>query len=154
MHHSGRKELKRMSFQVQDVPFLHGQGVEGLPFEELPQEGERLGRGDDPDAGIPPHEGEDAAGMVRFHVMDDQVVGRPAGKRLFQVFQPRVRLPGVDRIHHGHLPAQDDIRVVRHPFRNDVLTFKQIQVQVVDSGVPDVRSDAFDHTRTFSLGQI
>jgi len=83
--------------------------------------------------------------MVRFHVMDHQVVGLPAVQGLFQVRQPLRSLPGIDRIHHGHFFVQDDIGIVSHPLGDDILAFKQVEVHIVDTDVLDFGRNALDH---------
>ena len=134
-----------MSAERQGVPFLHSKRVERLSVKELTQENERFRRRDNPDVRILPGDFQDGAGMVRFHVMDHQVVGFPATQGLFQVLQPGGALPGVHRVHHGHFIIQDDIGIVRHPFGNDILAFKQVEVHIVDADVLDFGRNALDH---------
>ena len=128
-----------MGAQREGVPFLHGEGVERLPVEELAQEDERLRRGDDDDIRILLRQCEDASGMVRFHMVDHQVVGFPAAQGLFQLRQPLLPLPGIDRVHDGHFFVQDEVRIIGHSFGHDILALEQVQVQVVHADILDFR---------------
>ena len=86
--------------------------------------------------------------MVRLHVLDDKIVGPAAAERLCEVRHPGRPAAGIDRVHYGNLLIQDDIRIVRHPFRDDVLAFKQVKVEVVDPDVSHAFGNRFDHIST------
>ena len=149
MHHRSHHEPQRVRTELEGIPFLHGEGVERLPVEELAQEDKRLRGGDDLDIRILPDEFQDGSGVVRFHVMDHQIVGFPAAEGLLQVRQPFCALAGVDRVHHGHFLVQDNIGIVRHPLGNDILAFKKVEVHIVDADVLDFGRNALDHVSEY-----
>ena len=143
-----------MGAQFKGVPFFHRQGAEGFPVEELSEEGQGLCRGDDLRLRILPRKGQDASGVVRFHVMDHEIIRLPAMESRFQILQPFPGHPGIDRIHYGHFRVQDEIGIVGHAFRHDILALEQVQFQVVDPDVLDIVCDAFDHIVSSLILQI
>ena len=48
----------------------------------------------------------------------------------------------------------DKIGIVGHSLRNRILTFEQVQVQIVNADVLDVGCDAFDHSFVFNLTKL
>ena len=154
MHHGSHDEAERMGAEFQRVPFLDSEGVKRLSLKELSQEDQGLGRRHDPNVGILPCQCQDASGMVRFHVMDNQIIRFPAAEGLFQPFEPLFPLPGIDRIHHGHFFVQDEVGIIGHSLGNNVLAFEQIEVQVVHSDVPDVGTDILVHNCILILTNI
>lgn len=86
--------------------------------------------------GIALHEGGDARGVVRLHVVNHQVVGRTAGKRGVEVAQPLPHKVAVDGVHDGNLLTHNDVGVVRHAVLADVvLPLEEIDVVVVHAYV-------------------
>ena len=49
------------------------------------------------------------SGMVRLHVMDNQVVGLAAGKSLHKVCLPVIGLTGIGGIHYCYLVIKDKV---------------------------------------------
>ena len=89
--------------------------------------------------GIALHEGGDACGVVRLHVVNHQVVGRTAGKRGVEVAQPLPHKVAVDGVHDGNLLAHNDVGVVRHAVLADVvLPLEEVYVVVVHAYVGNV----------------
>ena len=73
--------------------------------------------------------------VVRFHMMNDKVIGLASAESLLKVSLPLIGLAGIGRIKNSHLIVQNDIRVVSHSLRNYILTLKKIQVQVINSDI-------------------
>ena len=77
--------------------------------------------------------------MVGFHMMDNQIIRPAAVKRLFQVPEPVLPFPTVDGIENGDPFIQDQVGIVGHPLRDDILAFKKIEIDVIDPDILDGR---------------
>ena len=118
VHHRRHQEPQGMRPEREGFPFLDGQGPAGIILSgERGEHLEGFRRGDKGQAGIPGHRLRNEPGMVRLHVLDDKIVGPAAAERLREVRHPGRPAAGIDRVHYGNLLIQDDIRIVRHPFR-------------------------------------
>ena len=73
----------------------------------------------------------DECRMVRLHVVDYQIVGLASGEGLVQAGEPLLAFAGVGGVENGYLGVTDKVGVVRHSFRHYILTFKQIDIQIV-----------------------
>ena len=89
--------------------------------------------------------------MVRFHVMDYQIIRLAALQGLFQVPEPLLPFPGIGRIQDGYFPVQDYIGIVRHAFRDFVLALKQIQIFIIYAYVAYILCYFFHITLHISL---
>ena len=76
--------------------------------------------------------------MVRFQVVNHQVVRLAASESGFQIGKPFIHLVRIDRIRHGNLFVHNHVRIVGHALGHHVLAFKQIQVAVIDTDILDV----------------
>ena len=76
--------------------------------------------------------------MVRFQVVNHQVIRFAPSKSGFQIGKPFIHLVGIDRVGHGNLLFHNHIRIVRHALGHHVLAFEQIQVAVIDTDVLDI----------------
>ena len=83
--------------------------------------------------------------MVGLQVMNDKIIGLPSGKRLREVFLPGDPLPCIDGVKDGQFFPFQEVGIVGHPLGNDILTFKQIEIEVVDADVADGFGDALYH---------
>ena len=145
MHHRGHDEAESVGTEFQRIPFLDGESIKCLTLKELAQEDQGLGRRHDLDIRILPCQCQDTPGMVRFHMVDHQVVGFPAAQGLLQLRHPLLPLPGIDRVHNGHFFVQDEVRVIGHSFGYDILALEQFQIQVVHADILDFRGQILDH---------
>ena len=92
--------------------------------------------------GIALHKGGDTGGVIRLHMMDDQVVGRTAIERGLEVAEPLVDKTTVDRIGDSDFIAQDNVAVVCHTVLGHiVLALEQVNVVIVDANVADILGD-------------
>ena len=88
--------------------------------------------------------------MVRLHVRNHQIVGRTAVKSSFKTREPLVEHASVHRIHYGNLLVENDIRIIRHPVRHDILALEQVDFPVVHTGVDDrIGYKVFPHSCRF-----
>ena len=76
-------------------------------------------------------ETRDEGGMVGLHVLDDEIVDLLPARGLGKVREPFVAEPGVDRVEDDRLAVVDEIRIVGHAARNDVLALEEVDVVVV-----------------------
>ena len=79
--------------------------------------------------------------MVGLHVLDNEIVGRRRPEERLDVAEPLVNEILVDRVEHGYLLVEDDVRIVRHAAFDGVLAFKQVDVVVIDADITDVIGD-------------
>ena len=113
-----------------------------LLFMEVVEHGECFGRGHDRDIRIGVQERHDGTGVVAFHVLDDEIVRLASAKDFGEVAEPFLSEMFIDRVHNGDLVVHDDIGVVCHAVRDDVLTFEQVDFMVVDANIFDVGRDS------------
>ena len=143
VHHRRGNELQRMAAELQCVPFLCDDPPAGVIFAgKVLHHGEGLGRRHDLRFRILLRESFDAGGMVRLHVVHDQVVRLPARQRSFQVFQPGAGEVPVRGIHDRNLFIQDHIGIVGHAFRHDVHSLKQVDFVIVHADIINVLCNA------------
>ena len=138
-----------MGAERQGVPLAHGTGTafELRTREELGQHLERRCRGDQRQRRIFLQQGGSTGGMVRLHVVDDQIVGPVALQGLFQVLHPDVGRAAVGGIQDGRFLIQDHKRIVGHALGDQILAFEQIQVIVVHADIADGCADGLRHNR-------
>ena len=74
-------------------------------------------------------------------MLHDQVVRRTSLQRLGKILQPLRAKALVYRVHDGDLLVQNDIGIVGHPVRDDVLPLEQVDLAVVYADVADVVCD-------------
>ena len=136
-----------MRTQRQRVAFVHGTGAafELHAREELREHLKRDGARHQGKFRVFLQQRGGAGGMVRLHVMDDQVVRLAALQGLLQVLHPGVRRAGVGGVQDGDPVIQDDIGIIGHSLGHEVLAFKQIEVVVIYADVADGRADGQCH---------
>ena len=97
-------------------------------------------------------------------MLDNEVIGLSAVQRLFEIIEPLVREIPVDRIHYGDLIVLNDVRVVSHTVRHDVLPLKQVDLVVIDAYVNNVirylhnnllylKVSMFPYTKTLTISR-
>ena len=149
VNHRGRDELQGMGAQFQRIALTGHNPLFGeiIPVEVLHHR-KRLGRSDNLRLRVFFRKSEDIGGMVRFHVLDNQVIRLPAFQRFREIVQPfRSEMP-VHAVHHGNLPVQDYIGIICHAFRNNILSLKQVDLMVIDADIADILCDV--HRRSLS----
>ena len=73
--------------------------------------------------------------MIRFHMQNNQIIRLFAIQNFFQILKPFVGRPLVNRIHHGNFIIHNDIGVIGNPFRNNILSLKQVQCLVIGTDI-------------------
>ena len=139
MYHRRGDELEGVVLaDGQGVTVFYGQRVrERLSGIELAQELESHGGGYDGGLRVFLQEGRYAAGMVRLHMMDHQIVRLAAAQGILQVLHPFPGFTGIYGVHHGHPGIQDDIGVIGDSFREDILAFEQVEIYIVYADITD-----------------
>ena len=142
MHHRRGNEAERAAAQRQRIPVLDGQAapVAAIPVEAL-HHGERLGGRHDGRLGIALQEQADIGGVIRLHVLHDEIVGLAAAQHAGDVFQPCAAKARLHRIQNGDFLIRDDIGIIGHAVRHGVLRFKQVEVVIVHAHINDFRTD-------------
>ena len=79
--------------------------------------------------------------MVGLQVMNDQVIRLTAVQGLLHVGHPLVGGTAVHGIHDGDFVIQNDIGIVRHTVRYNILTFKQVDFVVIYSHIANIICD-------------
>ena len=73
--------------------------------------------------------------MIRFHVLHDEVIRCATFQAFFQVGKPFFALAFVGCIHDGNLFVHHEVRVIRNAIWHNVLTFEQIDGNIVYTNV-------------------
>ena len=75
--------------------------------------------------------------MVRFHMLNDQVIRSASVEDLLDIVEPFMCEVGIYGIHNRDLVIQDHVRVVGHSVRNLILSFKKVNLMVIYTCVSD-----------------
>ena len=110
MDHRRGDKVQRVGAQRQGVPLLDDDAAVRVVGAEIGlHHVERLGGRDDGRAGVRLRERGDGAGMVRLHVLHDQVVGRALAQCSGDLGDPLVGKMGIDAVHDGDLVVADQV---------------------------------------------
>ena len=102
---------------------------------ELAEEGEGLGIAHHRGLRIFLQEAQDARGVVRLHVVHDQVIRLSVSEGGFHISEPLLRKIHVRRIHDRSLLVEDHIGIVGHSQGDLELALKEVDLMVVDAGI-------------------
>ena len=139
MHHRGADKLERMATERKRIAFFNSLRLGRCrQRHELRQQGKSLRGCNESRLRVLRHEISNAAGVVRFQVVNHQVVRLAASESRFQVGKPLAHLVCIDRIRHGNLLVHNHIRIVRHALGHHVLALEQVQVAVVYADILDI----------------
>ena len=145
-HHDLRPVNHRGKYKGEDM-LSEGQALavaDSLPLyrirqvKELVHHNETLFIRNDSGVRINVQEILDVGGVVRLHVLDDQVIRFFSVKDIRQVVQPLVGEADIHRIHDGDLLIHDHIGVISHAVRYDVLPLEKIYVMIIDAYISDI----------------
>ena len=75
--------------------------------------------------------------VIRLHMLYNEIIRFAVVQNLLDIIQPFMRKVGVYCIHDSNLFIQDHIGVVGHAVRNFVLTFKKVNLMVINADVFD-----------------
>ena len=142
VYHRRGNERQRVPAELQGVslPYDHAPVFELRP-EEVLHHGESFCGGYYHRFRIGLHEIHDVCRMVRFHVLDHQIVRLSSVQSLPKIVQPLMCEIAVHRIHDGGLLIEDEIGVIRHAVGDFVLSLEQVDPVVVHSDIDYVAGD-------------
>ena len=137
--HGREDEGEGVAAQFEGAAVLgHDAVFHEIGAEEVVHHGEGLGGGHHGGVGVGLEEAVDVGGVVRLHVLDDEIVRLAASEGALQVVQPLVGEMLVHGVHDGHLFIQDNIGVVAHAVGHLILALEQVHLMVVDAYVQDI----------------
>ena len=91
-----------------------------IKVKELPEHGLHLGVADDGDLRIPGEKRLYGVGVVRLHMVDDQIIQLPAAQCVLYVFEKRLVHGFVHRVEQHGLLVLQQVGVVRNALRHPV----------------------------------
>ena len=126
VHHRSHREAQGVAAERERVALFDGQRAtfQGDALEELGQHLQRGSRRHERQRRIFLQHLGDERGVVGLHMVDYQVIGGAAFQRFGQVGFPGFALAAVGRVQDGHFVVEDQIGIIGHPFRDDILALK------------------------------
>ena len=79
----------------------------------------------------------DECRMVGFHVMGYQIVWLATIERSRQVSLPLLSFATIGSIHHSYLVIVNQIGIITHALRHNILALKEIDVEIVNTDILD-----------------
>ena len=145
-HGSGNKG-QGVFAQTQGVTLTHHDTVVGvIVTEKVLHHGKGLFRRHHHGLRVDLQEIGDIGRVIRLHMLDHQIVGIPAAQGILNVVQPFVGKILIHGVHNGDLLIHDGIGIIRHTVGDDVLSFKQVDLMVVNADVLNVVGDGHGHS--------
>ena len=137
--HGSGNEAESVLAEGQGIAFAHGHlaGCE-IHIEKVLNHPKRLGGSHDFCRGIGLQKADEAAGVIRLHVLSDDVIGCSLTQNAFDVVQPDFREMGVHRIDDGNLFIDNHIGIVGHTVGNTILALKQVNCMVVNTDITNI----------------
>ena len=146
MHQRRGEEPQRLArAEFQRIAFLNHQYFRVDAGEELAQHFQGHRSGNERAGGVFLQGFGDERRVVRFHVVRHQIIRRAAVEDFLQIGLPGVGDIGIGRIHYGDFFTVDDVGIVRHSLREDILAFEEVQREVIDPDIAYSASDLSDH---------
>ena len=133
-------KLQRTAFTDNDPSVLK------LRAKEIAHHGERLCAGNNDSLRIVLHKIQDIGAVVRFHMLNNKIIGFSAVKGVFKIVQPFLCKVAVNGVHDSDLAVHDDIGIVCHAVRNIILTLKQVDLVVIHAHISDIVGNIHFHT--------
>ena len=146
VNHRGGNETKRMGAEGKlrslgsDDPSV---GI--LTAVEIFHHGEGFGGSHDHSLRVFFHKERDIGGMIRFHMLDDQVIRRPPVQGFLQVAKPFIPEMFFHRVHDGNLIIQNYIGIIGHAQGDNILAFEKIDLMIVDTDIADILCHMVHH---------
>ncbi len=142
MHHRRADELQCMYAQRQGIAFLDDLPSVGIiGAEELLHNIEgRRGRDDDR-IRKSLQKSADIGGMIRFHMLYNEIIRCAGTKDLPYILHPFLVKRSVHCVHNGNLFVHDDIGIVCHAVFYFVLTLEKVYFVVVYTCVSNILCD-------------
>ena len=153
VNHGSGHEGQGVLAETERVAFFDDNlSVSIIRAKELLHHGKGLCAGHDGGILIKLHKFGDIGGMVRLHVLYDQVIRMAVAQKSADLMQPFLSETRVYGVHNGDFLIQDDIGIVGHAVRNHVLTLEEIHIMVIDAHVSDIFGNF--HCNTLLLVKI
>ena len=144
VHHRSTDKLQGVRTERKRFAFLHGQLLDRFgERHKLRQQSKRLCRRHKRRFRVLRDKISNSTGMVRFQMVNHQVIRLTASESSVQIGKPLAHLVGIHRVRHGNLFVQNHIRIIRHTLGYHVLAFEQIQIAVIDTDILDVFAKVF-----------
>ena len=83
----------------------------------------------------------DIGRMVGLHMLHHQIIRLTAVQSVLQIVQPGMGKAGIHRIHDSDLLIQDHIGIISHTVGDNVLTFKQVDLMVINANILNIVCD-------------
>ena len=77
-------------------------------------------------------------GMIRLHMLDNQIIRGSAFQSLGNIIQPRLGKELIYSVHNSDLIIQNSIGIVAHAIGNNILSFEQIDLMVIHAKITNV----------------
>ena len=139
MHHRRRYKGQRVLTQGQGAHFpYHNPAVLKAGAEKGAHHGECLGGGNNCGFREDLHKVGDVGGMVRLHMLNNQIIRLSALEHILDVVQPFMGEILVHRIHDRDLFVQNHVGIVGHAIGNPVLTLKQVHLMIIDTHIANI----------------
>ena len=117
--------MQRVAAQRQGVPFLDNDAAVGVVGAEVGLHHiERLRRGNDGCLRVGLRKGIHRAGVVRLHMLHNEVIGCALAQRGGNLGNPLIGEVGVHTVHNRDLVIANQVRIVRHTVGNVILALE------------------------------
>ena len=106
--------------------------------EEIVHHSKSFGVGNQGGFGINTQELFDIGRVIRFHMLNDQIIGFSCTKAMRDIVQPLMRKTAIHRVQNGNFLIHQDVGIIRHSARYLVLPFKQVDFMIVDTNIVNI----------------
>ena len=150
--HGCGDEGQHMLAQVQGVALAdYDAAVSVIGAEELLHHGESLGGSHNGSLGVSVQEDIDICGVVRLHVLHNQVIGLTAFQRVFQILQPLLTEILIYGVHNGDLVVNNCVRIISHAVGYHILALEQVHLVIVHTDVFDIFGNGHSFISLYSV---
>ena len=151
--HRGAQERERVVAGLEGVALLDEmEGVlRGDAAAELLQHGADAVAADDDGLRMAQQHLADRAGVVRLHVVDDEIVELAPGQNVVDVLEEYLADRRIDRVEQDGLVVEQQIGIVGNPVRNGVNTLEHGKSAVIPADPPEILQNLADTVHKFFL---
>ena len=139
VHHRGSDKLQRVRAELQRVAFFDDQPAVFVSISvKVLHHIKRLSGCRDNSLWIFLHKTGNIGRMIRLHMMDNEIISRPPAKSIFHFAEPFSPETCLNRVAHRRFLIQNHIRIIRHPFRHNILPLKQVYVVIIHADIKNI----------------
>ena len=151
--HRGAQECERVVAGLEGVALLDEmEGVlRGDAAAELLQHGADAVAADDDGLRMAQQHLADRAGMVRLHVVDDEIVELAPGQNVVDVLEEYLADRRIDRVEQDGLVVEQQIGIVGNSVRHGVNTLEHSESAVIPADPPEILQNLADTVHKFFL---